>query len=825
MLQDLVRDFRHAFRLFVAAPTFSLVATLTLGLGIGANTAIFSVINGLLLQPLPYSEPDRLLFVDGVLTRAEGEVSFQLSYQDVEDIRARATTIASVAPWTDAWGLALEGTDGAQRLEANFVGRDYFAVLGGVPLQGHVFGPEDHAIGEDGSLIAILSESAWRQYFGADPAIVGRDVRLQNRVFTIVGVMPSTFHDAAASQGSRVDVWAPIERAPALFGLLDLRSRGSRLMWGVARLSDGATVESAAAELRTLGAQIASANPASNTNFSYRAASLANSFFVDARRPLWLLLGGSLFVLLIGCANVANLLLVRSAERARELAVRLAVGASNGRIIRQLLVESAVLALAGGIAGVMLAVWLTPLLVRLSGITLPAFSSPSIDGPVLAVAMTTAIACGLLFGLAPVWRATRISVRDTIAGGGSGRVAPSSRTAKWLAGIEVTAAFVLAAGALLMLQSFSALTQTDLQFRSDRLLTVRLELPQDRYNTPATRALAGQEMLERLRALPGVEHAMIWGPSMFAHSTWVAFLTPTDRLAADDGERLMVWRHSTNPGALGDLGIQLRAGRDLAASDTLDTPQVGVISEAAAARLWPGQNAVGRQVRSGSGGTATTITIVGVAADARHRGRFRFSQGAAAYEPQLDLYLPYAQRPNNLVTLGVRTHGDAGGHTSAVRAAIASFDPAVPIYDVDALENRMRAEASPVGFAALLLNLYGGLAILLAGLGVYGVLASGVAMRMRELGIRSALGANPSRLLAGVVAEGVSVSLVAISVGAALSWALARAFGGMLFGVSSGNGASLTTAAAILVTLAAAASLIPARRAARVDPVRVLRND
>jgi predicted permease len=824
MLHDVVRDLRLAIRSLAAAPTFAAVAILTLALGVGANTAIFSVVHGLLLAPLPYPRADRLLDVDGVLSRPDGDTSFQLSYRDVQDIAAQAGTIAAIAPWNEGWGLALEGTDGAERLAANFVGAGYFAILGGTPLFGRVFDAGDHAPGADAHSVAVLSEGTWRQQFGADPAIVGRVVRLQGRPFTIVGVMPASFADAAERQGVRIDVWAPAERAADLFAGVDLTARGARLWWAVARLTDGATPGSALAELDTLGAHVASANPATNTNFSYRATPLAQTFFADARRPLWLLLAGSTFVLLIGCVNVANLLLVRASARTRDVAVRMAIGATRRRIVQHLLIESTVLAFAGGAAGVALAMWLTPVLIRLSGIDLPAFANVGIDGPVLAVALTTAVASGLLCGLAPVWRATRLSVRDTIAAGGAGRLARSSRTARLLAGLEVTAAFVLAAGAVLMLQSLSALTRTDLGFRADRLLTVRLELPADRYATPALRAQAGAGMLDRLRALPGVEHAMIWGPSMFARSTWVALLSPTDRLATDS-EQLMVWRHSTNPGALTALGVRLVAGRDFAETDTLDSPAVCLVSEATAMRLWPGQDPIGRQLRTGAGPTAVTLTVVGVAADARHRGRFRFSEGAAAYEPQLDIYLPYAQRANSLVTFGVRTRGDAAAQSGAVRSAIAGFDPTVPVYDVETLEARMRTEESPVAFAALLLNIYGGLALLLAGIGVYGVLASAVASRRQEFGIRSALGADPRRLLGGVVVEGLTLSTAAIGVGVVLAATLARAFGGMVFGVSPGNVVPLAAAAALLVGLAVTASVIPARRAARVDPVQVLRNE
>ena len=309
MPYDILRDFRYAIRQFGAAPTFTLVATLTLALGAGANAAVFSVVNGLLLRPLPYPQPEQLLFVEGVLSRPEGDVSFQLSYPDVQEIRAQSKTLALISPWATAWGLTLGRDDGAERLDANFVGRDYFAILGATPLLGRTFTPEDHAIGADGTLLAILSEATWRQEFGADPAIVGRDIRLQERVFTVIGVMPESFSDLPESTGDRVDVWAPIERAPALFGVMSLSDRSSRVMWGLARLADGATIESASAELTALGAQIAEANPATNRNFSLRPEELSSQYFVEARRPLWLLLAGSVFVLLIGCVNVANLLL------------------------------------------------------------------------------------------------------------------------------------------------------------------------------------------------------------------------------------------------------------------------------------------------------------------------------------------------------------------------------------------------------------------------------------------------------------------------------------------------------------------------------------
>ncbi len=821
MLNQITGDLRYAIRQFAMSPTFTLVAVVTLALGVGANAAIFSVINGLLLRPLPFPQSDRLLFIESVLAQPDREIGFQLGYPDIQDLRTDVKSFAAVAPWATSFGLTLDRVDGATRLAANFVGQDYFTILGAKPLLGRTFTPEDHAIGADGSLVAIVSAATWRQEFGADPALVGRTLRMQDRVFTVVGVMPDSFSDIPESTGERIDVWAPLERAPGLFGAPSLTDRGNRLMWVVARLADGATLASAQAELTALSAHIAEASPATNANFTFRAAPLASHYFAEARRPLWFLLGASLFVLLIGCVNVANLLLVRSADRSREFAVRLAVGASAWRLVRQLCIESLLLAGAGAVSGLLLAAWMTPVLLRLSNITLPNFSDARIDAVVVAVTATTALVCGLLFGFAPMWRVSRTSARAVLAGG-AGRVARSSRTARWLAGVEATAAFVLAAGALVMLQSLSALTRTDLQFRSDRLLTVRLELPQERYATPAARAFVGERLRERLAALPGVEHATIWGPAMFARATWVAFLTPADKVVRDD-ETLMAWRHSTNPGALRDLQIPLLAGRDFTAGDTLDAPFVAIVSQATAARLWPGQDPIGKQLRTLRTPTAPLTTVVGVVADARHRGRFRFTTGAAAHEPQLDIYLPYAQRPNALVVLGVRTAGAPDTQAAAVRAAIAAVDSSIAIYDVESLERRMRAEEAPVSFATLLINLYGGLAIVLAGVGVYGVLAAGVAAQAREIGIRSALGADPRRLVRHVMWQGLSIGLLSIAIGVTVSWLLLRAFSSALFGVAGSNTPILAAAALILISMAVLASVIPARRASRVDPVEVLR--
>jgi len=820
MLADLVRDLRLAARQLRRAPGFAAVAVLTMALGIGANTAIFSVVHGALLRPLPYPDPERLLFVDAVLQAPDGEVDFQLSYPELADLAAGARSLSAVAAWSPSGGLAIADDGGAARLETNFVGDGYFELLGARPLAGRLFSADEHAL-DGAAAVVVLSEATWRQRFGADPDLVGREIRLQGRPFTVVGVLPSSFYDVALRELEQVDAWVPIESAPSLFGTLDLRSRAHRQIWGVARLAPGVEPGAAAAEMAAIGERLAAEHPQSNANFAPRAVPLGQTYFPEARAPFALLLGGSLFVLLIGCANVANLLLVRASGRAREIALRLTLGASLGRVARQLAAESLVVAGAGGVAGVLAAAWATPALVALSGLRLPGFARVELDAKVLAATAALTAAAALLSGFLPALAATRRGRRDT--GGGSSRVTASGGAARWIAGVEIAAAFVLVAGALLVAGSFLALTRTDLGFRHERLLTVRLELPHDRYSDRAAQARFGVAARQRLLAVPGVESAVIWGPSMFTRSNWVAMLARPDQIR--DDERTMLWRHSTNPGALGDLGIRLLAGRDFVAGDDLEAPRVAIVSESAAARFWPQGEAVGQRLIHGQGANRVELAVVGVAADARHRGRFRFGQGAAAFGPQLDLYLPFAQRPNALVTLGVRTAGDPAAATAAVRAALAEIDPELPLFDVAPLAHRMRDEAAAVGFAALLMNAYGALALFLAVVGVYGVLAAAVEARRRELGVRAALGAAPATLRGAVVRDGLRVAAAAVAVGLGTVAVLARAVEALLFGVAPLDPRVLGGTAVVMLAAAALASLLPAARAARTEPARVLRAD
>jgi predicted permease len=384
---------------------------------------------------------------------------------------------------------------------------------------------------------------------------------------------------------------------------------------------------------------------------------------------------------------------------------------------------------------------------------------------------------------------------------------------------------MLVAAGLLMARSFVTLTSTSLGFDTDRLLTLRLDLPAERYPQPADRARAGQALLEAIRETPGVGHAVIWGPSMFARSTWVLLVAAEGRAVAGPEDLLMAWRHSTNPGALAALGIPLQSGRDFEPSDRLGQPPVAILSQSLAARVWPGQDPIGRRLMfRAADGSLAPLQVVGVAADARHRGRFRFALGSRAHEPQLDVYLPYAQRPNALVVFGVRTSGaDVAAAAAAIRDAVSRVDATLPAYDIATLGERLGEEASAVGFASTLMGLYAGLAVTLAAIGIGGVLAFAVSARSRELGIRLALGAAPGRLIASHVREGLGAAAAGAAAGMAAVAALQRAVAGLLFGVSATDPAALGLALLMLALVSAAACYLPARRIARLNPALTLR--
>jgi predicted permease len=529
-------------------------------------------------------------------------------------------------------------------------------------------------------------------------------------------------------------------------------------------------------------------------------------------------------VLLIGCANVANLLLARVAARRKEMAVRAALGATRWRLVRQLLVECSLVSLAAGALGLLLAAWGTSLLSSWSALKLPPFVEIYIDGRVLLASVLLSLLTGLIFGLVPAWESAQVDLRDALnqssaQGGGLGR----SLTRRLLVVAEVSLSLMLLIGAGLMLKSFQKLTTTGLNFRTDHLLTLRLDLRSEKYSQPQARVEFAKNLVERAEAIPGVESAVLWGPSMVGHSTWVIFAAPEGQAVQGPQDLLMLYRHSVNPGGLGKLGIPLLRGRDVSWQDTMQTPLVALISESLARRFWPNEDAIGKRFQISSRGGTIWFTVVGITADARLRRRFHPQHGTAAFNPQLDVFLPYSQRPNQALIVALRTKNDPASVIAPFRQTLLTLDSELPAWDLRTLADRLTEEEGPSRALATLMSVYALLALFLATLGIYSVLAHAVTQRTREIGIRVALGARPGDVLKLVVRQGMILTLVGVAIGLIGAWALTRMLKSLLFSVSTTDPITLIIVPAIFITAALLASYLPARRAARVDPMIALR--
>jgi putative ABC transport system permease protein len=793
-----------------------------LGLGIGANVALFTVINAAFLRPLPFLDPQRLVFIYASYPGLSQADLANFSYPDFDDVRRGAGSFESIAAQTDFTAAALETTEGPARVQPNFVDGPYFDILGTKPALGRSFTSEEMSAG---TRLIMLSHGMWERVFGADRSVLGRVVRLNGVGFEIIGVMPQTFFDLAEREGRSVDVWLPLRTAPVVMSTFDPANRSSRLLWGIARLKEGVTAAEAELELTSISSRLQEQYPDTNRGFGVHATAVRNIFFIEMRQPLTLLTAGAGFVLLIVCCNVALLLVSRGTSRRRELAVQLALGAGRGRILRQLITESLMLSLAASALSVAAAVWGTRALLAFGGVEFPGFVDIGIDRMVLGLTVVLAMVCGLGAGILPAVSGWRRAVSQQLTGSVSNRVAERSTAQLVLVAAQVAAAIVLVAGAWLMITSSRRLAETGLQFDSDNLLTMRIDLPADRYGQPADRARFGTLIRERIEAVPGVESATLWGPGTPGRATWVAFIAPEKRVIHSPADFQMVWRHSTNPGGLSDLGVTLLEGRDFTSTDTLDVPHVVIVSRTVANELWPGETATGQRMRTGTAASAPIATVIGVAEDVWMRGRFRFGDFDPRRTPQRDIFFPYAQRPQAGIVLLVRAAGDPQSIASPLRSAVTEVDSLLPTYDTRTMDEILRNEERNVRFAALLMSVYGVMALTFAGFGLYAVLSFAVVRRTREIGVRMALGAARSHVVATVVRSGVIVVAAGCAAGLAIVGILSPVVRALFYNVSPLDPAVLAGACATLVIAGGAACALPAWRAASVDPSIALRNE
>jgi putative ABC transport system permease protein len=816
------QDVRHGARSLAARPGFALIAILSLALGIGANVAIYSAVRAVLLRPLPFPEPERLVKLVSSKIGQPRAVSGAVSPPDFVDWRRDATSFADMAAFNDV-SLAITGDGPAEQLSGTAVTGGFFAILDVRPLYGRVLTWSDDT---DMGKVIVLGHDLWRRRYGGDPSVVGRTLLIDGVVTRVVGIMPASF-----SYPLQSDVWVPLR-----FTERDITTqRGAHYLDIVARLKPGAPAEvaaaSAAAEMATIAARLAAAYPSQNSERTVTITPIRDSIVGDVRKPLWMLLGAVGVVLLIVCANVANLALTRALGRQREFAIRTALGASRGRLARGLVVESLLLCAAGGAAGLLLAGWITGALTSIDSLDIPLLRTARIDGSVLLFAFAMSAAAALICGTLPGWQASSrvdLAKRMREDGGNTTSDPEKQRVRSLLIVAETALAVVLLIGAGLLMRSFLGLASVSLGFEPDRVQTFSVSLPAASYPSPDSQSAFVDTLLTRIAAHPDVESAgAVFGLSLTDFRYTISTSTMDGRRLTDeeqDGKSVQL--RVVTPGFFRTMGIPINRGRPIVETDRPGAPLVAVINEAAAKLYWPSENAIGHAFELGTrmvrGGPRAGGAVVGIASDIHDFGP------AIAVKPTV--YIAHAQFPTDFMSVVIKgrpsTSLRAGGAlVEPMRRLLADLDPNVPMYQVKTME-RLSADAvaQPKLFLTLL-AFFAATAILLAAIGIYGVLAHSVGQRTREIGLRLALGADRAKVMTMVVGQAMRLAIVGLAIGLALAMGVGRWMQGLLFGVNPLDGVTYGLVAGGLVVVAFVASWLPARRASRVDPLTALRAD
>jgi putative ABC transport system permease protein len=783
-----------------------LVAVLTLAIGIGANTAIFSLLDAMLLRGLPYAEPERLVALIGTVKRTEVERRGN-SYPDFLDWRAESTAFEGLAAYSSQ-AMTISGRGDPQRLLVETVSATYFDVLRIEPMLGRTFRAAEDDVGGRNA-VAILSHALWMRQFSGDPSVVGQTVSLDGTIYDVLGVMPPR----VAGLTDAAQLWIPftMSRWP-------LDARGARGFYAVARLRPGVSAEQAQSQLDTISARLEREYPVENEARAVEVSPVSVEVFGDLRPAVLALMVAVGFVLLIACANVANLLIARAENRQREIAVRAAIGASRLRILRQLMTESLVLAGLGTAAGLVLAGIAIPALIAASPVNVPSFADPRMSLSVLGFTGVVALACGLVLGYAPAMHARDHRFADVLHGSTRGSSAGRSPVRSVLIVTEMALAIVLLVGAGLMIRTVQNLAAVDPGFDVDSLLSFELSIPQreaDADGFPPAFATTGAELIERLGALPGVDSASLVSDMPLTGRGSAIFYAAESSSTFDAATRPRGYVHRVSPGFFATMGVPILRGRTYLPSE-LDTDSTSVIvSERVAERFWPGQNPIGKRIKEGSfEADRPWLDIVGVVPELKYR--------ALPDNPTADpdLYFPHVDRGVQSVLL--RTGTDPAAVIASVRAAIRELDPDIVIYDDAPMADRAMAMTSQSQFTTWLMGIFGGTALLLAAVGIYGVMSYLVTQRKREFGIRVALGAGTRAILGLVLRTGLKLVAVGLAVGIGAAALLSRLLESLLFGVSVMD-ASGIAAAALLTIIAFVACLVPALRATRVDPNEALR--
>ncbi len=816
----MLNDIRYGFRQLLKHPGFTLIAVLTLALGIGANTAIFSVVNALLLKPLPFPEPQQLVAFGMTNTRQSGQTDLgSLSYPDFFDFREQNRTLHGLAVYRDRT-FAITSDEGATSLRGVKSSTEFFDVLGVKPILGRSFTRDDEiAGGGAGGFKVVLSYDFWQKHFGGEKNVLGRNIELDRRQYTVIGVLPAKFQFPIQADPIEFYVTIAEDAANPDGSKPQTEQRGNHSLDSIGRLKPGVTIAQAQEDLSTIAANLEKRYPDTNSYFGVRFKPLREELIGDVRTALYVLFAAVVCVLLIANANVANLLLARASVRGKEMALRAALGASRARIIRQLLTESLLLAGLGGLFGLLIAEWGTEALIKTVPQNIPRISTIQLDGLVLAFTLLVSLGTGIVFGLVPAWQASHVDLNASLKSGrrtGSGE--HKGRLRNGLVMAEVALALVLLICAGLLIQSFARLGRVQPGLRTERLLTAQVQLPDFAYPKNENIVAFFEQFLPRLRALPGVESASVIVPLPLSGSNMVTSFDEAEH-PLPDGQRPGAPVRIIGTEYFQTMGIPLRQGRVFDSNDRFESAPVVIVNERFVQKFFPSQNALGKRIKPGFSADDSgekMREIVGVVGNVKHL--------ALKNEDSPEMYLPQTQIPFNIMSLVVRTSiSDPAALTTAIRKELTAMDSSIPLTSIRVFDEYISRSLARPRFNALLLSIFAGTALVLTAIGIYGVMAYSVAQRTNEIGIRIALGAAQSSIFRLIVGQAMALVAVSVVFGLVGAFAATRLLNSLLYGVGASDPFTFVAIVLLVSIVAFLAAWLPARRASRVDPVVALR--
>ena len=805
-MESLFKDIRYGLRSLLKQPTFTAVAIVTLALGIGANAAIFTVVNAVVLRPLPYQDSERLAML---WTTKDANQEQPFSFADYNDLKSQAKSFSALGAASPLWNFILAGDGEPEPIQGLYVSANLFELLRIAPEKGRGFTADEDRTG--GPPVVIISRALWERRFGGDPNAIGKTMSISGTTATVVGIMPAQFQFLEPA----AELWVPLAQ-----NQFASSARQVRLLSVVGRLNDGVQASEASAELTGIAQRLESAYPDSNSGVSLRLVPLHAQVTGKVRPALWLLFGAVGLVLLIACANIINLMLVRSAARHREIAVRAALGAGRMRLLRQLLTESITLSVIGGAAGILVGSWGVNALLALNPIPIPQHNDIGVDMTVLAFTLIASVVTGIVFGLAPAWQMLRVDLHSALKEGGRGAVAESGqrRLSSLLVITEMAMAMVLLIGAGLLLRSFAHLLDVKPGFTTENLLTMQIGLPNAAYQEPQKRAAFMQQLETSLRGAPEVTSVgfVTRLPLMSTLNNITTYLAIEGR-EVPAGERPEIDFRRASTGYFQTMGIPLLSGRLVTEQDITNNSRFVLINEAMARRFWPGEDPVGKRISTivSSGQQIPWQTIVGVVGNVRHLG--------LDIEPRPEIYYHTNTQPPFGPVVVIRTTSDPTRLISIARAKVRELDRGVPISNVNTMEQLVAQSVAQRRFGMFLLGIFALLALVLAAIGIYGVVSYSVTQRTQEIGVRMALGANATDVLKMVLRNGMTLALIGVGIGLIGAFGLTRLMTRLLFEVKPTDVTTFALVSFGLIVVALLACYLPARRAMKVDPLEALR--